>query len=302
MENEKKGGNKDYNIKKQKLYFEKRFSNMKLTKKIFSLFLGILIFITGIPNVFAANYNEVNIAVIAYSEEIRERVCNSISPSGNSIIGSSPVDNKYYKINFVKLPPYPAYCDDNELRRYISDNESIINKCCGCMFIYDLSKVYDFYNGPLLETWKMRENGYGNEVKEECRRWCHAIEKINPERYFLFIPDASRLRDSDLRYWCNYACDNICSCENSWMESHPGHPQFVCALIFPQRSNDICSNLLHYIPIHNHARGVGDMIYRHPVVSVGVGALAVGALCGIGYGIYKGGEYLLNKAANSNKK
>lgn len=284
---------------------------MKLIKKIFSLFLSILMFAISIPNVFAANYNEVNIAVIAYSEAIRDQVCNSISTDGGSIVGKSPADGKCYKINFVKLPPYPAYCNDDELKRYISDNESKITKCCGCVFIYDLSEVYDSYNGPLLKPWEMRENGYGNEVKEECRRWCHAIEAVNPERFFLFIPNKENLHNSaDKDFWGGYACDDICNyCEQSWLRKYPSHGQFVGAITVPTANYGIISRyLLQVIPNHNHIRNlfsyfeVKSIIYKHPIASAGAGTLAVGALCGIGYGIYKGGEYLLNKAANSNKK
>ncbi len=293
---------------------------MKLTKKIFSLFLCILVFATSIQGVLAMYHNDeiplienssqflakdVNVAVIAYSEEIRDRVCNSISSSRNSIIGQSPVDNKYYKINFVKLPPYHAYCNDNELRKYISDNESKITKCCGCMFIYDLSKVYDSYDGPLLESWKMRENGYGNKVKEECRRWCHAIEEINPERFFLFIPDKRNLHNSeDKDFWGEYACDQIGSyCEHLWLTRYPSHGQFVSSITIPRNDYNIISNhLLQIIPNHNHIRNlfnyfrVNDIIYKHPIESASVGVFAIGALCGIGYGIYSGiynnGEYL----------
>ena len=202
---------------------------------------------------------KVSVTVIAYSKEIRDCVCNSISSGRNSIIGQSPVDNKYYKIKFVKLPPYTAYCDDNKLRRYISDNESKITKCCGCMFIYDLSKVYDSYDGPLLESWKMRENGYGNRVKEECRRWCHAIERINPERFFLFMPDKRNLHNSeDKDFWGEYACDQIGSyCEHLWLTRYPSHGQFVSSITIPRNDyNIIPEHLLQIIPNHNHIRNL----------------------------------------------
>lgn len=271
---------------------------MRLAKRFFALFLSMLMLVVGIPK-GSAMYGpategtsiiappismpyateELTIAVVAYSDESWAYVRSNICPNGDFAIGNSPADNKNYRIRFLKLEPYQDLSPED----YVSRFRHEISSCSGCMFIYDLSEVYQSYNGKLSEgelkePWEMRE--YGLALREKCRRWCHTIEAVNPGRYFLFVPDARRLHDTDISFWGGYACDDICDCETSWIETHPGHPQFVDAMVVPPNLTKICPIIFRKLPLHQsvHSGTIGGWLKKNKV-EILVGAtilLAIG--------------------------
>ena len=250
---------------------------MKLAKKFFALLMGVLVLMTVVPNGLAMHNGEefspaapviqslsrspeiVRVAVFTYSDEKWNEIYELISHGGNPIEGRSPTDGRFYQVQFVRLDTYPTNYTDKEFSDYISSIRGVLADCCGCIFVYDLHEVCKSYDGPLLAPWEMRDNGYGNAVREECRRWCHAIEAVNPERFFLFIPDKTNFTDpASADFWGGYACDDICKyCERPWLSKYPSHGQFVGAIPVPTANYDIISSyLLRVIPNHNHTRNL----------------------------------------------
>ena len=120
---------------------------MKLAKKFFALLMGVLVLMTVVPNGLAMHNGE------------------EFSPAAPVIqsLSRSP------EIVRVAVFPYSDETNytDKEFSDYISSIRGVLADCCGCIFVYDLHEVCKSYDGPLLAPWEMRDNGYGNAVREE---------------------------------------------------------------------------------------------------------------------------------------
>ncbi|MBQ2672308.1 MAG: hypothetical protein IJG00_05850 [Clostridia bacterium] len=272
---------------------------MKLIKKIFSLSLGILTFIASIPSAFATKNDIVAL-----------------------VIGTNESKSKFSRIAFDKEIEFgnwgTAHYNEKTIRFCFSKNndETKISKFIKNCTIKTSNGINHMFN-IIIATVDTDQNI--EQIKTDIRNMVDFICD-NKDNYTQILvvgcSDRTDILNTDkfMSELSNYVTGIEVDCTpNKWGTTHnvSFDEQFLCFTVISKNFENEEQDFLNFIVNRSmdyyelkrrNSCGIKNTIYKHPIASAGVGALAVGALCGIGYGIYKGGEYLLNKAANSNKK